>query len=119
MGVPGDEDGGGLTSFVVFSSIGLYPVTPGFPVYNIGSPLFTDSKIQLPNGKTFRIQAKDCSEANKYIQSATLNGQPWNRPWISHEDVVSGGTLVLQMGSRPNTAWGAAPEDAPPSADAL
>ncbi len=119
MGVPGDEDGGGLTSFVVFSSIGLYPVTPGFPVYNIGSPLFSDVRVNLPGGKTFHLVAKDCSEANKYIQSATLNGETWGKPWISHEDVVSGGTLVLQMGPRPNKAWGAAPEDAPPSAKPL
>ena len=119
MGVPGDEDGGGLTSFAVFSSVGLYPVTPGFPAYNIGSPLFSDIRVSLPGGKTFRLIAKDCSNANKYIQSATLNGQPWNRPWISHEDVVSGSTLVLQMGPRPNKAWGAAPEDAPPSANPL
>ena len=119
MGIPGDEDGGGLTSFVVFSSIGLYPVTPGFPVYNIGSPLFSDVKVQLPGGKTFHLVAKNCSRANKYIQSATLNGQTWNRPWISHEDLVAGGTLELQMGPRPNKSWGTAPEDAPPSATPL
>ena len=116
MGIPGDEDGGGLTSFVVFSSIGLYPVTPGFPVYNIGSPLFSDIRLSLPGGKTFHLVAKDCSSANKYIQRATLNGKEWNRPWISHEDVAAGGTLVLEMGSRPNKQWGSAIEDAPPSA---
>ena len=116
MGVPGDEDGGGLTSFVVFSSLGFYPVTPGFPVYNIGSPLFEDIKVKLPNGKTFRIIAKDCSDENKYIQSAKLNGKPWFCPWILHEDVVNGATLVLQMGDTPNKAWGSAPEAVPPSA---
>lgn len=116
MGVPGDEDGGGLTSFVVFSSLGFYPVTPGFPVYNIGSPLFEDIKVKLPNGKTFHIIAKGCSDENKYIQSAKLNGKPWFCPWISHEDVVNGATLVLQMGNTPNKAWGSAPEAVPPSA---
>ncbi len=117
MGIPGDEDGGGLTSFAVFSSIGFYPVTPGFPSYNIGSPLFSDVKVQLPNGKTFHIVAKDCSDENKYIQSATLNGKTWDKPWFSHDDIKDGGTLVLQMGRHPNKEWGAAESATPPSAD--
>ena len=119
MGIPGDEDGGGLTSFVVFSSIGFYPVTPGFPVYNIGSPLFSDIKVNVGNGKFFHIVAKNCSEENKYIQSATLNGKPLNRPWITHEEVKNGATLVLNMGSRPNKEWGAAVGNEPPSAQKL
>jgi predicted alpha-1,2-mannosidase len=119
MGIPGDEDGGGLTSFVVFSSLGFYPVTPGFPVYNIGSPLFSDVKVNVGNGKFFHIIAQDCSEENKYIQNATLNGKPLNRPWISHEDVKNGATLVLKMGSRPNKEWGAAIGNEPPSAQKL
>lgn len=117
MGIPGDEDGGGLTSFVVFSSLGFYPVTPGFPVYNIGSPIFSDINVKLPNGKTFRVIAKNCSDENKYIQNATLNGKAWDKPWISHEDIVSGGTLVLNMGRHPNKSWGASVEAAPPSAE--
>lgn len=117
MGVPGDEDGGGLTSFVVFSSIGFYPVTPGFPVYNIGSPLFSDVRVALPGGKTFHIVARNCSDENKYIQSARLNGKEWNRPWISHEDIMNGATLVLEMGNTPNKQWGAAPDAVPPSAE--
>lgn len=119
MGVPGDEDGGGLTSFVVFSSMGFYPVTPGFPIYNIGSPLFTDVQLTLPNGKTFRIVAKGCSDTNKYIQSAKLNGKPLDKPWFSHDDLKKGGTLVLEMGSRPNKSWGSAADSVPPSADAI
>lgn len=119
MGIPGDEDGGGLTSFVVFSSIGFYPVTPGFPVYNIGSPLFSDIKVNVGNGKFFHIVAKNCSEENKYIQSATLNGKPLKRPWITHEEVKNGATLVLNMGSRPNKEWGAAVGNEPPSAPQL
>ena len=119
MGMPGDEDGGGLTSFVVFSSIGFYPVTPGFPVYNIGSPVFSDVKVKLANGKVFRIVAKNCSEENKYIQSAKLNGKEWNKPWISHEDVMNGATLELVMGNHPNKEWGSDDQAAPPSARQL
>ncbi len=119
MGIPGDEDGGGLTPFVVFSSLGFYPVTPGFPVYNIGSPLFTDIKVNVGGGKTFHIVAKNCSDENKYIQSATLNGKPLQRPWLTHEDVKNGATLVLVMGERPNKEWGASEDAVPPSAEPL
>ena len=117
MGIPGDEDGGGLTSFVVFSSMGFYPVTPGMPSYNIGSPLFNDIKIKLTNGKIFHIVAKNNSVENKYIQSATLNGKVWDKPWFSHDDIKDGATLVLEMGKHPNKNWGAAEGNEPPSAD--
>jgi predicted alpha-1,2-mannosidase len=117
MGVPGDEDGGGMTSFVVFSYMGFYPVTPGMPVYNIGSPLFEKVKIQLGNGKYFEIEAKNCSSENKYIQSATLNGKDWNKPWFSHNDLINGGILVFQMGNKANRNWGSAVKDAPPSSE--
>ena len=116
MGIPGDEDGGGLTSFVVFSSLGFYPVTPGFPAYNIGSPLFTDIRVKLPSGKELHIIAKGSSRENKYIQSATLNGKSWNKPWFSHDDIKNGATLILEMGSQPNKEWGAAENATPPSA---
>lgn len=59
MGIPGDEDGGGLTSFVVFSMMGFYPVTPGLPMYVIGSPVFEEQTIQLSNGKTFKVVCKN------------------------------------------------------------
>lgn len=119
MGVPGDEDGGGTSAFVVFSQIGFYPVTPGSPTYNIGSPVFTESMIDLGNGKTFRITAANSSFDNKYIQSAKLNGQEWNKPWFSHEDIKNGGTLELVMGDKANRSWGSDPDAAPPSAEVI
>lgn len=117
MGIPGDEDGGGMTSFVVFSSLGFYPVTPGFPTYNIGSPLFTRAQITLSNGKVFEIEAQGASDENKYIQSATMNGKEWNKPWFSHDDLKEGGKLVLVMGNHPNKAWGVNADNVPPSAN--
>lgn len=113
MGVPGDEDGGGMTSFVVFSSLGFYPVTPGLAVYNIGSPMFTDAKIRLEGGKVFEIEAVNASEENKYVRSATLNGVDWDKPWFSHDDIKDGGKLRLVMGREPNKEWGAS--SVPPS----
>ena len=101
----GDEDGGGLSSFVVFSSMGFYPVTPGDPVYSLGSPMFEKVSMNLGNGEIFVIEAKNASPENKYIQSATLNGKEWNSPWFPHEE-LKGGKLILEMGPRANTAWG-------------
>ncbi|MCW3058749.1 MAG: alpha,2-mannosidase family protein [Capsulimonas sp.] len=115
QGVPGDEDGGGLSAFAVFSSLGFYPVTAGMPAYDIGSPIFTRSTIDLGGGKTFVIEAKHCSRDNKYIQSATLNGVEWTKPWLQHSSIANGGKLQLVMGNRPNKSWGAAPDDAPSS----
>lgn len=106
MGVPGDEDGGGMTSFVVWSCLGLYPVTPGSAEYAVGSPVFPEAKVHLPDGKTFEIVAKGASEDNKYIQSATLNGKPLSRPFLRHDQFVNGGKLVLVMGDQPNKEWG-------------
>ena len=106
FGIPGDEDGGGLTSFVVFSSMGFYPVTPGIPVYSIGSPLFDKVKIKLNNGNTFTIKANNCSAKNKYIQAAKINGKPLNSPWFTHEQLMKGATIELEMGKYPNKKWG-------------
>jgi predicted alpha-1,2-mannosidase len=119
MGVPGDEDGGGTSAFVVFSMLGYYPVTPGSPTYNIGSPVFTESAIRLGNGKELKIIAVNCSAENKYIQSARINGKDLNKPWFSHEDIKNGGTLELVMGSRPNKSWGSSAGSTPPSAEKL
>ena len=115
MGIPGDEDWGAMSSWYVFSAMGFYPVCPGSPTYNVGSPIFDEIKIALENGKVFTVRAVNQSAQNKYIQSATLNGQPLNKPWFSHADVIGGGTLILQMGPRPNKSWGSAPDAAPPS----
>jgi predicted alpha-1,2-mannosidase len=115
FGIPGDEDGGGMTAFVVFSSMGFYPVTPGLPNYNIGSPLFEEVKISLENGKIFTIKAPGCSVKNKYIQSAKLNGKTLNKPWFTHDELMNGALLELQMGELPNKRWGAGANDAPPS----
>jgi predicted alpha-1,2-mannosidase len=115
LGICGDEDGGSLSSWYVLSAMGFYQVCPGRPVYDIGSPIFEETRINLADGKVFTITATNVSAKNKYIQSAELNGRVFNKPWFEHADIVKGGSLVLRMGPRPNTAWGSAPEAAPPS----
>ncbi len=119
MGVPGDEDGGGMSAFVAFSKMGFYPVTPGSASYNIGSPVFEKSSVDLGNGKTFIITAKNVSDQNKYIQSASLNGKEWNKPWFNHSEIHEGGELILIMGPKANKEWGAAGDAVPPSAQNL
>ena len=106
MGVPGDEDGGGMSAFVVFSQMGFYPVTPGSPTYNIGSPMFTDVKVDMGNGNTFEIRANNASDENTYVQSAKLNGVTLNQPWFNHSDIAAGGLLELEMGPKANKEWG-------------
>ncbi|MFI3306356.1 MAG: GH92 family glycosyl hydrolase [Rikenellaceae bacterium] len=106
FGMPGDEDGGGMTAFVVLSSLGIYQVTPGVPVYSITSPIFESSEIALENGNTFTIKAEGASRTNKYIQSAKLNGKPLNTPFITHEQIIEGATLELILGELPNKNWG-------------
>jgi len=106
FGIPGDEDGGGMTAFVVFSSMGIYPVIPGLPLYTIGSPVFEKVTIHLDNGNDFKIIAENYAKDHIYIQKAWLNGNPLDGPWISHEDVINGGELKLEMGLKPNKEWG-------------
>ena len=117
MGVCGDEDGGGMSAFYVFSALGFYPVSPGVPVYTIGSPLFDKSEIQLANGKVFTVIAHGVSWENKYIQSAKLNGVEYAKTWFTHEDIMNGGTLELFMGDYPNKKWGVGEGANPPSGE--
>lgn len=116
MGMPGDEDGGGMSAFVVFSMMGFYPVTPGLAAYALTSPVFERVTLQLPAGE-FRVVCRNYAPDHIYIQSARLNGKPWTRSWISHRDVAAGGELELTMGRYPNRSWAAAPEDRPLSFD--
>ena len=114
IGFPGMDDQGAMASWYVLSAMGFYTVDPSRPDYIIGSPLFDEVKINV-GGKEFVIQAQNNSEKNMYIQSATLNGKPWNKTWFSHADIANGGKLTLRMGSKPNKNWGTAAESAPPS----
>ncbi len=115
FGIPGDEDGGAMSAWVMFSMMGFFQVTPGIPVYTVGSPVFEKTVIDLPNGKKFTIIAKNASNENIYIQKAFLNGKPLNRPWFTHQDIMKGSTLEFIMGSKPNKSWGAAEADMPPT----
>ena len=95
-----------MTAFVVFSSIGIYPVTPGLPYYSITSPIFEKTTIHLHNGKDFTVIAKGASKQNKYIRKAYINGEEIDGPFISHEQIMSGATLELILSELPDKEWG-------------
>lgn len=105
-GLPGNEDMGSLSSWYVLSAMGIYPMAPGNTVYTIGSPLFDELSLHPTKNKTFTVRAQNNSKKNVYIQSATFNGKPFNRTWITHEEIVKGGVLQFKMGPQPNTKWG-------------
>ena len=105
-GLSGNEDCGQMSAWYVFSSMGLYPMNPASGEYEIGSPIFEKSTLNLPNGKTFVIEAENVSKQNFYIQSATLNGKPFNKTAISHKEMQNGGILHFVMGAQPNKNWG-------------
>jgi predicted alpha-1,2-mannosidase len=115
LAFPGMDDQGSTSSWYVMSALGFYPVDPSSPDYILGSPIFDKATIHMGNGHDFTIVAHNNSAKNIYIQSATLNGKPWNKPWFRHSDMVDGGTLLLTMGPLPNKAWGSAADAAPPS----
>jgi hypothetical protein len=104
-GLCGNEDCGQMSAWYVFSAMGFYPTCPGKPTYDITSPIFGEVNIHFSE-KIFTIKTNNVSKENKYIQSVTLNGKPLNKPWIEHADLVNGGLLIFEMGSKPNKGWG-------------
>jgi len=115
LGFCGDEDYGEMSSWYVLSAMGFYTVAPGRPVYDIGSPLFKRSVINIGGGKTFTVECNNVSKENKYIQSASINGKELDRAWFTHDELMQGGKLVLVMGPVPNRSWGTHPDMIPPS----
>lgn len=105
-GLQGNEDCGQMSAWYIFSAMGFYPVAPAGGDYVLGSPLFDKAEISLPEGKTFKIVALNNSPENKYIQSVKLNGKPYDKIWISHQDIMKGGMLELTMGSTPEQLLG-------------
>ena len=105
QGYAGDEDNGEMSAWYLFASLGLYPLRMGAPEYVIGSPAFGRADVRLDSGKTLTVIAHNNSAENVYVQSLKVNGKPWSRPWIRHEDIAAGATLEFDMGSTPS-AWG-------------
>ena len=103
-GLPGNDDSGAMSSWLAFHMMGLYP-NAGQPYYLINTPLIKETVVKLENGKSFKIITKKMNDKNKYIKTALLNGKPYNKAWIMHDDIMNGGELILEMDSKPS-AWG-------------
>ena len=111
-GIPGNDDSGAMSSWLSFHMMGLYP-NAGQSYYLINTPYFKETVIHQENGKDFTIKAKNLSTKNKYIQSATLNGNSFENAFIEHQDILNGGVLEFVMGAKPSKTWGT--KQVPPS----
>lgn len=114
-GLAGNEDCGAMSSWYVWSSLGFYPVNPANGVYVIGSPLFDKATVTVATGKTFTVETVNNSKTNIYVQSITLNGQPYTKSFIRHQDILKGGVMKFTMGATPNEKFGKALADRPKS----
>lgn len=109
-GLVGNEDVGQMSAWYVLAASGLHPICPGSTRYEISSPVFDTVAIQLDaayaKGRQFSIVTRNNTPANRYIQRAWLNGKPYIHCYIDHASIAAGGTLILEMGSKPNKSWG-------------
>jgi predicted alpha-1,2-mannosidase len=119
LGLAGMDDKGENSAWYVMSAMGFYTVDPARAEYILGSPIFDEAVVRMGNGKIFTIAAKNNSESNLYIQSATLNGAPLNKPWFSHDAIANGGMLELKMGPAPNKNWAVTADCAPHSMSSM
>ena len=114
-GLSGNEDCGQMSAWYVFSALGFYPVCPGSGDYALGVPKVRSATLFLENGKSFQIQVKGKAKGTPYVQAMRLNGAPYSKTYISHADILAGGTLEFEVGDQPNKAWGRDPADWPQS----
>ena len=104
-GLCGNEDCGQMSAWYVFSAMGFYPVNPVSGEYEIGTPLFPEMRLNLDNGKTFTVLAPNVSRENIYIQSVKVNGQPYDKSYITHQQIMDGATVEFVMGNQPGEIW--------------
>jgi predicted alpha-1,2-mannosidase len=112
-GYCGDEDNGQTSAWYVFSALGFYPVCPGTDQYVLGAPLFPKAILHLPSGKDIVLNAPNNSAANRYVNQLTFNGQPYDKNWLSHTELMQGATLNFDMSAAPNKSRGTQPDAAP------
>lgn len=112
-GLGGNDDCGQMSAWYIFSVIGFYPVCPGSDQYIFGAPYLPYLKLKLPNGNILEIKAPAVSDKNRYVQSLKLNGRDYSKTYITHDDILKGGTLEFKMSSYPNKHRGLTPDDKP------
>jgi len=114
-GLAGNDDVGQMSAWYIFSAMGFYPVAPGDLSYAIGAPQLPKISLKLANGKTFTVIADRISKKNKFIESVRLNGKPLDRSYITHNDIINGGTLEFVMSKKPNKSWAIEQKNRPSS----
>jgi predicted alpha-1,2-mannosidase len=114
-GIPGNDDLGATSAWVVFASIGLYPIIPGVGGFAINSPAFPQVEIRLKSRKLLRITGEGASSANLYVHGLLLNGKNYESTWLPYEKIERGATLLFTLGSQPNVSWATHASAAPPS----
>ena len=112
-GYCGDEDNGQTSAWYVFSAMGFYPVCPGSNQYVLGTPYFNKVTLHLENGNTMTIKAEGNSRSNRYIDSMTLNGKTYTKNYLTHADIMKGGSIVCAMSAEPNRSRGTQEADFP------
>lgn len=112
-GLSGNDDAGQMSAWYIFSALGFYPVCPASGQFILASPTFEKATLRMSTGKTFTIEARNASKTNIYVQKVTLNGEPYGKNYITHEDIATGGKMVFVMGPAPDKDWGSSPEDCP------
>ncbi|MBK6016075.1 lectin [Streptomyces sp. MBT53] len=115
VGSFGNDDLGAMSSWYVWSELGMYPETPGTDTLALGSPAFPVAKVTLGNGKTVGINAPQAAPDAPYVQALAVKGKAWNSSWLSYQQFQSAGTLDFTLGTEPDKAWASAPSAAPPS----
>ena len=101
----GNDDLGQMSAWLIFTSLGFYPVAPGSNEYVIGRPFVDEATLHLPNGSTFKVIAEHLSSSNAYIRSVTLNGKPLSRLFLLHEELMRGGELRFVMSPKAEATW--------------
>ncbi|WP_457565472.1 GH92 family glycosyl hydrolase [Caldithrix abyssi] len=114
-GLCGNEDCGQMSAWYIFSAMGFYPVCPGLKEYVFGSPVFDKVTIYLENGRQFTIKTENNGKDNLYIQSVKKDDLSYSKTYITHDDILNGGTLTFKMGDKPNKYWGVHKDDLPHS----
>lgn len=114
-GIPGNDDLGATSSWVVFASLGLYPSIPGVGGFSVNSPLFPEIDIRQKGGRLLMIKARGAGAQSPYMQELRLNGRPYEKTWIPFEAIERGGVLDFTLGPEPNKRWATSPGAAPPS----
>jgi predicted alpha-1,2-mannosidase len=114
-GIPGNDDLGATSSWIVFAAVGLYPIIPGVGGFSINSPLFPEIDVRLKGGRVLRIRGRGASASTPYVRELRLNGKRYENTWLPYESIAGGATLQFTLTAEPNANWASKPDAAPPS----